>query len=532
MVSEQSSIAAVARPSRRKRLLAGIGHVIPGALALALVIALVGLGQRTGWRLSKFSSLYSQDQTKEAAWCEAHSVSDAICVECREEAMPREKDYGWCKLHGVHECPQCHPDVAQLLELPIVSSDDLQHTAAALEFAARSENNSRCKLHARRIQLASVQSLKDIGIDVAPAQQTTVSETISSSGEIGFDPTQVARISPRVSGVTWRINKRVGDTVRAGEIVALIDSAEVGKAKAEFQQALAQLELKTQSLARRKPLAGQTIAGNIVQTAEAEAAEAQVRMLASRQSLINLGLPVKSIAIGNAEPAEIARQLRFLGVPAEDQEAIAAQTPSNNLLPVRAPFDGVVIESEGVPGEAVDSNTVLCVIANTRVMWLTLHVALENADRIHTGQRVRFQHESHGEWDEGVVSFVGLAVDESTRTVPVKVELPNDDGRHVARTFGKANVLLREEQNAVVVPSSAIHWEGDCHVVFVRDKHFEHEGAPKVFHVRKVRPGVQDLALGTQVTEVIAGLLPGETVATTNSGIFRSELLKNNLGAG
>jgi cobalt-zinc-cadmium efflux system membrane fusion protein len=126
------------------------------------------------------------------------------------------------------------------------------------------------------------------------------------------------------------------------------------------------------------------------------------------------------------------------------------------------------------------------------------------------------------------VAWVSPGAEERTRTVPVRIELPNPDGRHHAQTFGSARVILREEPSAIVVPSNAVHWEGDCNIVFVRDRHFNEPGTPKVFHVRKVRPGAKD---GPN-TEIIAGVLPGELVATTGSGTLRSELLKNNLGAG
>jgi cobalt-zinc-cadmium efflux system membrane fusion protein len=161
-------------------------------------------------------------------------------------------------------------------------------------------------------------------------------------------------------------------------------------------------------------------------------------------------------------------------------------------------------------------------------MWLLLSVRLEDAALLRPGLKVRFSHEGHGSADAGKVAWVSPAADEKTRTVPVRIELPNPDGRHHARTFGLARVVLREETDAIVVPSEAVHWEGDCHVVFVRDKRFTEPGSPKVFHVRSVRPGAKD---GGN-TEIIAGLLPGELVATQGSGIMRSELLKNNLGAG
>jgi cobalt-zinc-cadmium efflux system membrane fusion protein len=70
-------------------------------------------------------------------------------------------------------------------------------------------------------------------------------------------------------------------------------------------------------------------------------------------------------------------------------------------------------------------------------------------------------------------------------------------------------------------------------VVFVADRGFDRPDGYKVFHVRKVRPGAKDVTpAGTPVTEVIAGVLPGERVAVEGSGLLRSELLRNNLGAG
>jgi cobalt-zinc-cadmium efflux system membrane fusion protein len=110
----------------------------------------------------------------------------------------------------------------------------------------------------------------------------------------------------------------------------------------------------------------------------------------------------------------------------------------------------------------------------------------------------------------------------------VRAELANADGRLRSGTFGTGRIILRDEPGAVVVPNTAIHWDGSCHVVFVRDKQFLEETSPKVFHTRTVRPGARD----ARFTEVIAGLLPGEVVASRGSGILQAALLKNNLGAG
>ena len=94
-------------------------------------------------------------------------------------------------------------------------------------------------------------------------------------------------------------------------------------------------------------------------------------------------------------------------------------------------------------------------------------------------------------------------------------------------TFGAGQIVLREEPEAIVVPNEAVHWEGCCHVVFVRDKdYFDSPESPKVFHVRTVRLGAKN----EEFTEIIAGVLPGEVVATKGSDVLRAELLEEQPG--
>jgi cobalt-zinc-cadmium efflux system membrane fusion protein len=176
----------------------------------------------------------------------------------------------------------------------------------------------------------------------------------------------------------------------------------------------------------------------------------------------------------------------------------------------------------------VDPTKVLFVVVDPRRMWLTLDLRREDARAVKLGQPVRFR--TGGGTDEvaGTVAWISTEVDHKTRTLKVRADLDNTDGRMKANTFGSGRVVLREEPQAVLIPSGAVHWEGDCHVVFVRDRNYLKPDAPKVFHTRTVRPGVKD---GTN-TEIIAGLLPGEVVAVKGSAALRAELLRGNLGEG
>lgn len=533
--STGATTRAFSPPSHRglaRRTLRVLGNVVPLAFAFACVVGLFALGRGTGWSLSKLSALRGEEREKETEWCAEHGVPESECVECNPDLLPRIKGVKWDKEFGVHESPLRHPEIAETPTPPTVTQEDWARARRAVSFAPRVENNPKCKLHERRIQLTSSDVAERLGILSKPVTTGPVVEGVSAPGETSYDPTRVARLSARVPGAVFRVEKRLGDRVKRGEVLALIDAAEVGKAKAEFQQALAQLDLKAQTLERLKELSGQAVPGQTVREAEAALEEARLLLATTEQALGNLGLPVSAKELRSLHPADLVRKMQFLGIPDALARELSGSTLSSNLLPVTSPVDGEVVSRSVAAGETADPTKVLFVVADTSRLWLTLRARVEDAPKLRPGQPVRFAHTGHAEGDAGVVAWVSPTADEKTRTVAVRVDLPNPDGTHRANTFGTARVILREERNAVIVPSEAVHWEGDCNVVFVRDRNFERPGSPKVFHVRTVRPGGQDVTAGVPVTEIAAGVLPGEWVAVTNSGVLRSELLKNNLGAG
>lgn len=526
-----TSQVAMARPYHRAMKFAG--SLASLAIALACVAGLGFLGWKTGWSFPKLSALRGDESAEhQKDWCNEHGVPESICVECNPDLLPRGKRVKWCKEFGVHECPLCNPEVAEMKTAPMVIPEDWERARRAVAFSPRVENNPKCKLHERRIQLASAEIVERLGIVSQPVTVGAVVEGVTAPGETGYVPTLVARLSSRLPGAVYRVEKQVGDRVRRGEVLALVDAADVGKAKADFQQAMTQVDLKSQTLERLKGLLGISVSGQAVTEAEAALEEARVRLVTAEQALANLGLAINASDMKGLGSAELVKRMQFIGVPDSLARQLTGQTESSNLLPVTSPLDGEVVTRSVAAGETVDPAKVLFVVADTRQLWLTLRVRMEDAPKLRPGQAVRFSNAGHQEADAGVVGWVSPAADEKTRTVAVRVNLPNSDGAHRANTFGTARIILRQENNAVIVPSNAVHWEGDCNVVFVRNKDFEKPGGLKVFHVRTVRPGAEDVAATGPVTEIAAGVLPGEWVATVNSGVLRSELLKNNLGAG
>ena len=511
----------------------GFWHRLRGAVPTAIVIAVLGglaaWGHSNDWKLPKFSSLAGTGVSDGVRWCEEHGVPEAQCVECNPDLMPRGPDYGWCKEHGVHNCPLHHPDVAHSKEAAVVSQADFDRARTALALIDRRPNNSACKIYQARIQFASFDSLKKAGVDVELVGRQPMSESIPGNGEITYDATRFANVSPRVAGTIWRVEKNVGDRVRVGEVLALVDAMVIGQAKGELIDALVQESLQRRTVERFKNLGEGVVAGRQIIEAKAALEKAEVRVLAAQQALSNLGLTVEPETLKALPHEGQLERLRALGV--EDVfDSKPKQVPTTaNLLPIRSPMDGVIVAREVVAGAVVDTTKVLFQIADISQMWVTLNVPLEKADKLSMGLPVVFRPDGRDEEVIGKLSWISTAVDSQTRMVQARAELSNPDGRLRDETFGSGKIILREEPEAIVVPNEAVHWEGCCQMVFVRDKHFfDSPESPKVFHLRTVRVGATD----DKFTELIVGVLPGEVVATKGSDVLRAQLLKNSLGEG
>lgn len=510
------------------RVALGILRGVPTLIVLAGLGGLAWFGHHHGWSLPKFSELVGSEEEAGPLWCDEHGVLEADCISCNADLMPKGELYGWCTEHGVHECVLHNPQLSQLNEVPEINQDDLERAAEAIAAYPRTKNDPGCKMHLRRIQFPSIESVDAAGIDINLVDRGPVVETIKTTGEIVYDPTLVAHLSARSNGAIWQVEKNVGDSVKQGELLALVDAVEVGRLKSKLLQALSQLELDTKTLERLSRLGGTVIPEKQIQEASTAKTATEYQLESLVQALSNLGLPIELDELEGKSATAISSQLKHLGLPRSIVDSMKPSNDSANLIPILSPRDGVIVKRDAVAGEVIDTGKPLFTIADTSQMWLMLNVRLEESERIAIGQKVKFSPDGSATETVGAITWISTEVDSQTRTVRVRAELDNKDGRLRNETYGAGEIVLREVEDAILAPSDAIHWEGCCHVAFVRDKDYFKDDSYKVFHTRSVRPGA---VMGDNV-EIIAGLLADEVVVTQGSGILRAELLKGNLGAG
>jgi cobalt-zinc-cadmium efflux system membrane fusion protein len=433
-------------------------------------------------------------------WCKEHGVPESVCTRCNPDLIPAFKAKSdWCNGHSVPEsqCVQCNPELKEKFE----------------KMAPKAQANAD-----RVIQLTSADVAGKAGIVAQPAQSRPLTQHIETNAELRYDMTRYAQVSPRVAGNVGLVRVQAGQRVKRGDVLALIESADVGKAKAEYLTAAAMVAAKQASLERVKNSTDQGFRNKSdLIAADAESREASIRLFNARQSLVNLGLVVPNLKTGEV-PEEHSVQL--LGLPESIRADLDPERASANLIPVVAPLDGVVVSRSVVEGEMIETGKPMFVVADNSRMWIKLDVPMSELSRMKIGQDISFSADGLEKPAAGKITWISTEVDDKTRTVEVRGEVPNTDGHLLANIFGRAKVSVAEKAQATVVPASAVQWDGTHHLVFVKVN-------DEVYVARTVEIGIRDGDL-VEVTN----LRPADPVAVGGSYSLLAQLNRGKLGAG
>ncbi len=218
-----------------------------------------------------------------------------------------------------------------------------------------------------------------------------------------------------------------------------------------------------------------------------------------------------------AEARTLHERLRLYGL---SEEAIAKLDSSPSRYVLTAPGPGIVVEKEITLGEVIEAGKKVFTISDLSTVWVLLSVYEKDMAKTKNGTPVRIRTESYaGEVFNGKVAYVGDTLDPQSRTVPVRVVVPNPDRRLKPGMSATAEIETPAASGtALVIPSVAIQKIEGKPVAFVR----EGEGQ---FQKR-------DLELGREIrgrVEVKSGLKEGDHVVTEGSFTLKSELLKETL---
>lgn len=333
--------------------------------------------------------------------------------------------------------------------------------------------------YAKRIDLKSVE-VKTAG--VVPA--------LAVVGTATFDPEHVARVGTRLRGLVRDVRRYEGDVVKKGDVLASIDSPELGEAQAAVISLQAELDAAKRNATREQKLADEKLT-TLKESEEANAlAEKYQALLAAAQQ------KVASLA-GNS--------------PAMNGRTIGVHT-------VTAPLDGTIVERHIAKGQLVEGDHTAFLIANLDTLWVELAVFERSLPLIRVGDEVLLKPlGSHVDGLKGRVANVGQVLSSTTRSAPVRVEV--DNRTRQLRPGQAVDAVIRaggaSTTEGPVVPPDAVTFVDGKPTVFVVD-------SPTSVRVAAVELGASD---GHEL-HIKKGVKTGDRVVVNGTFELKSELFR------
>lgn len=316
-------------------------------------------------------------------------------------------------------------------------------------------------------------------IKVEVATEQNIQSQLLATASVESDPARLARISPPLAGRVEKLLVRLGDRVEKGQPLLLLNSPDLGQARADFAKAKSGLSQAEKTYARQKDLTEHGIG------AQRELEQAEADRTVARSELERAG-----------------KRLEQLGV--------SLDAPAGPLV-VRSPISGRVVDLAVTGGEFKnDPNAVLMTVADLSTVWLTASVQEKDVRRVKVGDEASAVFSAYpNEHFVGKVFSVADLLDLDTRTVKVRVAMDNPDGRFKPGMFATVR-FAGTSQPRVVVPTTALVLRGDESFAFV-------EVAPWVFEAHRVSTGQQQ----GDVTVITEGLDAGVRVVTAEAVVLQ-----------
>lgn len=369
---------------------------------------------------------------------------------------------------------------------------DSDHQAAEGVEHAGSDTANGGKPHAHGPEMIQIapDMMRDLRVTTRKAQARAAGEMVSALGELRVNEDAYAEVASPVSARIARVLARAGDEVKAGQALAELTSPELAQERAGVEAARARLEVARKNAERKRALAADRL------VPEREAIDAE-----------------SALTEADAAYKVAASALRKFGSAAGESS-----------LAIRSPIAGTVIERSVVQGQLADPSKTLFRIGDLSTLWLHAHVFERDAVRVRTGRTAAATFAAlPGRSTDAVIQWIGREVDASSRTIDIRLDVPNSDG--VLRPGMSATVAIPLGDvgpgAVVTIPAAAVQRVGASWSVFIPH-------GPGEYAVRAIGRG-RDLA---GEVEVLSGLAAGDEVVVDGAFLLKAEADKASGGAG
>lgn len=354
--------------------------------------------------------------------------------------------------------------------------------------AGHKDEKGEKESHEGEIQV-SEEAMERAGIAIASAERRALTGGTAIPAEVQFEPSSTAHVGPLVSGRITKVAVALGDKVKRGQLLGVIASSDVSTARSKLDQSKARLSAAESTLKRQQQLSTEGIG--------------------AQRSLIEAEAQVSEL---RAEVSGLQRQLSVFG------------SGSAGALSLTSPIDGVVVALHGTLGETASPNEPAFIVTDPTKVWVQGNVPELELSRVSPGAAVLVRLHAFPEAAmAGIISYVAPALDERTRSLPVRVTLAAPDARLRSGLFGSIELIGgKADERVLVVPVEAVATIDGQTVVFATA---DEPGSFKPLPV----------ALGRRAGgffEVKSGLTEGSKLAIRGAFTLKSILKSGELSEG
>lgn len=387
----------------------------------------------------------------------------------------------------------CHQRIIQARLVPLL----LIVVASA---GCRKAANAPANPTTAKTSETATEAAQSHGIETETITPQPIAGAILATGKILVPEDHVAVIGPVNEGRLVRLYAGQGSIVKKGQKLADLESADIDQAEADYIKALAdnenarrtstaEVKFAQATFDRTKMLFEKTItAGKNLQQAEHDLEVAKAAA-------------ASNVASTKAALTAARRHLLILGLKESDVDGLVSKPELAAVFSLTSPIGGIVVERNATIGATVGSDANLFKIIDLSSVWVDANVFEKDLDRVKFGQEVKVAVTAFpGSSFSGRVILVSSVVDPDTRSVKVRTEVPNADGRLKPDMFANVQIITDLHRTAISIPQAAVLKDGDKMVVFVS----EGNG----YKQRTVITGIE----GNDRVEIVEGLKAGDKV--------------------
>jgi len=339
---------------------------------------------------------------------------------------------------------------------------------------------------------------------VAAAQRGDISHVLTLAGQ--FQPYQVVDVHPKVSGYMRKISVDIGDIVKQGQTLAVL---EVPELKAQLQQTVYQVDESKEEITRAQHETNRAVAQHQAlhdQFMRLQQAAQGHPGLVAQQELDNAqAADLSAEAQVDSAKAAMAAAKQHLGAAQADNQRVQAL---HDYTTVAAPISGVVVWRYADTGALIQGGTnsnsqdlPIVRLSESTLLRLRLPVPENDVQYVHDGDQVQVRVDALNRSLMGkVVRFTRL-VNFDTRSMETEVDVDNKDLSIAPGMYANTMLRLAHVEKAVTIPVEALVMKGRDHAVYVLDD-------TNHLHIRTVQVGMQ----GSKLAEIRSGLQLGERV--------------------